>query len=293
MAGASSGDDHADARPIRVLVANDDGIEAPGLKAIVHALVARGRDVYDVRVCAPNADMSAKSHSITVHEALHADEHRYEKAADAALADVVAHSHTGTPVDSVRLAFALWPAWRPDVVVSGINKGNNVARNAFYSGTVAVAREGWLQDITSLAFSLDFPDTWPSRADQWPFADAAAFCEPLVLAEWRRYRDDGRVRCTSVNLPNREAQHVAFKGLRDAALGESHFSGKLNELSGDAAASSLHREGRRSFMPSGQFHVTDTSDDADALLLSKGFCTRTVLHERDTRAVARSKSTRS
>jgi 5'-nucleotidase len=128
------------ARPL-FLLSNDDGYRAPGLAALRSALLVHG----DVVVCAPDNEQSAASHALSLHRPLRLHAH-----------GSAIFSVDGTPADSVYVAIhsgtRLLPR-RPDVVVSGMNHGNNLGDDVFYSGTVAAAREGALKGIPALAFS--------------------------------------------------------------------------------------------------------------------------------------------
>jgi 5'-nucleotidase len=123
----------------QILVTNDDGIHAEGVKALEQALMPLG----EVTVVAPDREMSATSQSISVHTPLRVyafDERHY--------------AVTGTPADAVVLAiYRLLPA-KPDLVVSGINPGGNLGENVVYSGTVAAAMEAALHGVPSFAISL-------------------------------------------------------------------------------------------------------------------------------------------
>jgi 5'-nucleotidase len=125
-------------RPL-ILVSNDDGILAPGLRVLADAMAELG----DVVVCAPDTERSASSHAITLHANL-----RTREVAPGWVAV------SGTPVDSVYLG-ALHVCRRvPDLVVSGINDGYNLGADVFYSGTVGAAREGRLRGASALAVSV-------------------------------------------------------------------------------------------------------------------------------------------
>ncbi len=137
----------SDDRPL-ILCANDDGFYSKGLRAVADALSELGR----VIVVAPETEQSAMSHSLTLHRPLRLrriEEDRY--------------ALDGTPADCVYLALhlgehgharAVVPR-KPDLVVSGINRGINLGQDIFYSGTVAAAREGALRGIPSIAASVD------------------------------------------------------------------------------------------------------------------------------------------
>ena len=124
-----------------ILVSNDDGIQSEGLKALAGALESLG----DVYVVAPDRERSAASHALTLHSPL-----RVDRVAPRWFAV------DGTPTDCVNLGVngpSFLPR-RPDLVVSGINKGGNLADDITYSGTVAAAMEGTLLGIPSMAVSL-------------------------------------------------------------------------------------------------------------------------------------------
>ncbi len=148
----------------RILITNDDGIDAPGLKALEQSLASVG----EVTVVAPDREMSATSQSISLHSPLRAqvlDERHYAVA--------------GTPTDAVILALYSLLSEKPDLVVSGINQGGNMGENVVYSGTVAAAVEATLHGVPGVAVSL-------ASRKQSDFSGAATFAAGLaakVLAE--------------------------------------------------------------------------------------------------------------
>ena len=134
----------------RVLLTNDDGILAPGLRALAKQLGGW----CDVTVVAPSRPRSATSHSITLHKPLRltrADDNCEEYAAES----IAAYACSGTPSDCVMLGVLhLMNDTPPDLVISGINDGMNVAEDLTYSGTVGGALEGAIMGIPSIAASL-------------------------------------------------------------------------------------------------------------------------------------------
>lgn len=130
---------------MKILLTNDDGVNAPGIESIKEELVKLG----DVTVVAPERQRSAMSHSITLYEPL------IIKRIDDRKNGVARYAINGTPVDSVKLAIRELLPEPPDLVVSGINQGLNTGSNVFYSGTVAAAMEGSLFGITSIALSVE------------------------------------------------------------------------------------------------------------------------------------------
>ena len=128
---------------MRILVSNDDGIEAEGLLALVKELTRIG----EVTVVAPSEQKSAFSHSMTIHGHL-----RYEERD--LYPGVKAYALWGTPVDCVHVGLKKLCSQKPDIVVSGINEGPNLGTDLIYSGTVGAAREGFIHGIPAVAVSL-------------------------------------------------------------------------------------------------------------------------------------------
>src|SRR5512135_1892067 len=127
-----------------ILVTNDDGINAPGLLALKKALQALG----DVVVVAPDHNWSASGHTKTMHKPLRVEKKTLSDGSPAYATD-------GAPTDCVALVMLGLFAEKPALVVSGINPGANLAHDLTYSGTVAAAMEGAINNIPSIAVSLD------------------------------------------------------------------------------------------------------------------------------------------
>ncbi len=137
---------------MRILISNDDGIQSPGIEALVKAL----HQHHEVIVAAPATQQSAKAHAITVRERLYVDEYKplQEKYG------VKAYAIGGTPADTVKLymegIIRRQPELMPDLVLSGINDGSNIGTDIMYSGTIGAATEGYVQRISAIAVSLDY-----------------------------------------------------------------------------------------------------------------------------------------
>lgn len=129
---------------MKILLSNDDGINAPGLHALHNGLQKLG----EVVVVAPESEQSAVGHAITI-----ADPLRVRKVSENG--SVFGYAVNGTPADCVKIGFKALVGGTPDVIVSGINLGPNVATNIIYSGTVSAATEGTLLGVPSIAFSLN------------------------------------------------------------------------------------------------------------------------------------------
>lgn len=126
-----------------ILVSNDDGINAKGLRALAEVALEFG----EVVVSAPAEAMSGMSHAITIKTPL-----RVRKVEQNGR--ITRYSCLGTPVDSVKLAFNSLTDRRPDLVVSGINHGSNSSSSVVYSGTMAAAMEGCVNQVPAVGFSL-------------------------------------------------------------------------------------------------------------------------------------------
>lgn len=176
---------------MRILVTNDDGIEAPGLRALAAAL----REVGEVTIVAPSAERSGASHSLTIDRPLRA----WQSELDGLPAWVV----DGTPVDAVLLAFLQLLPEPPDFVASGINRGANLGEDLLYSGTVACAREGALRGAKAAAFSVGQVDGYP--ASDVNYAAAAACARWLVPLAAAHLPDEVAL---NVNVPNLPADQI-------------------------------------------------------------------------------------
>ncbi|VVS98589.1 5'-nucleotidase SurE [Erythrobacter sp. EC-HK427] len=136
-------------KALKILLTNDDGIHAPGL-AVLEKLARTLSD--DVTVCAPAEEQSGAGHSLTLHAPVRLREHGGRR-----------FSVTGTPTDSVNLALRkLFPEGMPDLVISGVNAGENLGDDITYSGTASAAMEAALAGVPAIALSQAFRDNGPS-----------------------------------------------------------------------------------------------------------------------------------
>jgi 5'-nucleotidase len=184
---------------MRVLITNDDGIQAGGLQALRKALI--GIEGLEVHVVAPDSNRSATARSITTRSPLWVEEIPFEDGSNGYATD-------GTPVDCVRFAELGLIGERPELIVSGINHGSNLGDDITYSGTVAAALEGIVLGIPAIALSLQ---SEASGADyyarrEYDFTASAAFSAELV----RRVAEDPLPADTllNVNFPSGEPAGV-------------------------------------------------------------------------------------
>jgi 5'-nucleotidase len=166
---------------MRILLTNDDGFDAPGLRALFEAL----RPLGQVAIAAPGRQASAAGHSISLNTPFKVEEAPWE-GADRAFRVF------STPADCVRTAVLKLLPWRPDLVVSGINQGANYGSLILYSGTVAAAAEAVLLGLPSMAVSL----TSHSHPD---FGPSGRFAERLVRWIGEKGLADGVL--LNVNVP--------------------------------------------------------------------------------------------
>jgi 5'-nucleotidase len=129
---------------MNILLANDDGIQAVGLRTLYFALVAAGHDVH---VVAPVTEQSAVGHAVTLSMPIRVKEFKEQ--------NFKGQGVYGTPVDCVKLGLSTLLSDKPDLVLSGINAGANVGVDILYSGTVSAATEGALMEFPSMAVSMD------------------------------------------------------------------------------------------------------------------------------------------
>jgi 5'-nucleotidase len=180
---------------MRILLSNDDGYHAPGL-AVLEKIARTLSD--DVWIVAPADEQSGASHSLTLSRPLRIREHGEKR-----------YSVTGTPTDAVAMAMGhIMKDMRPDLVLSGINRGANLAEDVIYSGTVAAAMEGAIYGVRSIALSQVYAKE--GMGDAVPFEASAAWGERVIrslLAVPAR-----RNMLVNVNFPAIPAE--AVKGVR-------------------------------------------------------------------------------
>lgn len=191
-----------------ILISNDDGIDSPGL----HALRQIGGELAgadgEVWVCAPEQNHSGAGHSLSLNEPV-----RIRRV------DERAFAVRGTPTDSVIMGIHhVLKGRRPDLILSGINRGSNLAEDVTYSGTIAACLEGTLLGIRSIALSQAFgPESKPMPKWQTPLAHAPRIIARLLTLEW------APATLYSVNFPDVEPDdvvgvEVTVQGRRDQGL---------------------------------------------------------------------------
>lgn len=240
-------------RPL-ILVTNDDGVQAGGIKALIEVVRPYG----DVVVVAPDQAMSGMSHAITVKVPLYLTHIHSEKGLDI-------YKCNGTPADCVKLAINSLLDRMPDFVVSGINHGTNSSVSMHYSGTVGGAREGVLNGIPSIAYSLL---DYHADAD---FSTAIHFCREIFSSVISHGIEAGV--CYNVNIP----QGKSINGIKICRQAKGRWVEEFDER--------IDPRGRTYFWLTGHFknHEPEATD-TDEWALENGFvsivpCTIDATHQ--------------
>ena len=229
-------------RPL-ILVTNDDGIFAPGIRTLVEEMKAFGK----VLVVAPDKPQSAMGHAITIHSFL-----RLAKVD--LMEGVEAFSCNGTPVDCVKLAiYKLLDGGKPDILVSGINHGANISINVLYSGTMSAAVEGAMEGIPSVGFSL-MDHSLEAEFDH---------VRPVVRSVVANLVEHGLQPgyCLNVNVP--KAAHGELKGIRVCRQANANWEDEF-ETRQDSG-------GRDYYWLKGEFRSEDHGEDTDVWAVRNGY----------------------
>jgi len=227
-----------------ILISNDDGIHSEGIKTLARAL----KRVGEVFIVAPDRERSAASHSLTLHKPL-----RVEKIGPNA------YAINGTPTDCINLAVNGILKKRPDLVVSGINKGGNLGDDVTYSGTVSAAMEGTLLSIPSFAISL----VSISR-ENFDFKNAARFAARLArfILKNRLPKDT----LLNINVPDVDE----IKGYRITKQGK--------RLYGDAIVEKVDPRGKKYYWIGGDILKWEGGEDTDFKAIISNFISITPVH---------------
>ena len=224
-----------------ILIANDDGIFAPGIKALVEAVKGLG----EVVVVAPDSPQSGMGHAITINQPLRLNPvNMFE--------GIESYSCTGTPADCVKLAKnVLFKDRTIDLCVSGINHGSNASINIIYSGTMSAAMEASLEGIPSIGFSLlDYSFT----------ADFTA--ATLIAQKIARFVLQNRVHnLYNVNIPKLPLEEI--KGIKICRQGQATWVEEFQE--------GTDPRGQKYYWLTGKFENKDAGKDSDLYALENGY----------------------
>jgi len=227
-----------------ILISNDDGIEAPGIKYLWKALFEK----YDVAIAAPHREKSGSSLATTMLRPLHILNVNWEK-------NTPAWKITGTPADTIKLALSvILKQKKPDLLVSGINRGSNAGSNVLYSGTVACTIESCLRKIPGIAFSCyDF--------EKPNYETIVKYIPGLVDYFLKSPPPFGTL--INVTFPKKDMQIKGFKMAKQGI-------GKWTEVPDERK----HPEGHFYYWLGGKLDdLENESKESDTYLLNKGYIT--------------------
>ncbi|NLF40392.1 5'/3'-nucleotidase SurE [bacterium] len=234
---------------MRILLSNDDGIDAPGLRALAAALAP----VAELFIVAPATEQSAVGHAITMRDPLKVRKwHRDD--------EFFGYAVSGTPADCVKIALCTLMKRPPDLVVSGINQGANLGTDIIYSGTVSAATEGTLLGVPSIAVSVNCYE----RTARF---DTAARVAATLAADVPGMKMP-RGTLLNVNVPN--VAYEELKGWRLTSQGRSKFVENYIRR--------IDPRGTPYYWIGGKFVETDEPAHADYLAVKHGFVSITPLH---------------
>lgn len=225
-----------------ILITNDDSVNAKG----IHSLVKMASKLGRVVVVAPDKPQSGMGHAITL-----ADPIRLNRVG--MFGDVEAYASSGTPVDCVKLAIYEVLERKPDLVLSGINHGENSSTNVLYSGTMSAAIEGAMEGLPSIGLSLS---NYDSDAD---FMQYESYIERLIAAALSN--SFPKHTCLNVNIPDVEASHI--KGIKVCTQAHAFWEDRFDKRE--------DQFGRPYYWLTGEFGEVNPREDSDLHALNSGF----------------------
>ncbi|HFA47422.1 MAG TPA: 5'/3'-nucleotidase SurE [Bacteroidetes bacterium] len=229
-------------RPL-ILITNDDGINAPGLRALVEI----ARELGEVIISAPDSPQSGQGHAITLTDPL-----RLKKVK--LFEGIEAYECSGTPVDCVKLGKQIIVGDRQiDLCVSGINHGSNCSLNILYSGTMSAAMEASLEGINSIGFSL-LDLSW--KADFEP-------CKPFVKRLMEYVLKNGMPNCKLLNVNMPAVPHGHIKGFKICRQADARWVEEYVEATDP--------RGQKYYWLTGKFVNDDKGEDTDVKALENNY----------------------
>ncbi|MFJ1473599.1 5'/3'-nucleotidase SurE [Capnocytophaga cynodegmi] len=229
-------------RPL-ILVTNDDGITAPGIRCLIRVM----NEIGEVVVVAPDSPQSGMGHAVTLNSTLHCEPIHIDNGIQRE------YTCSGTPVDCVKIARHEVLKRTPDLCVSGINHGSNSSINVIYSGTMSAAVEAGIEGIPAIGFSLlDY--SW--EAD---FEEARDFVKKITLNVLKNGLPKGVV--LNVNIPKLKREEI--KGIRICRQAQARWQEKFDRR--------ISPQGRTYYWMTGKFINEDVGEDTDEWALANGY----------------------
>lgn len=235
---------------LHILVTNDDGIHAKGIKHLWNSL----KSYADLTVIAPSGEQSAVGLSITLRHPLKIEKVDWDSSEHI-------WSVSGTPADCVKMGLNVILDTRPDLIVSGINRGANLGRNVLYSGTVAAAIESTMQGIPAIAFSCQDYHTEPD------YQLAGNYIPAIVQYVMDHPMKEGTL--LNVNFP--EKKHGKFKGFKLASQGYDLYAENPDKRTHPG-------EGNIYYWLGCQLKRGKEVDDSDDKWIQEGYVTAVPVH---------------
>ncbi|HBI01006.1 5'/3'-nucleotidase SurE [Flavobacterium sp. UBA2787] len=226
-----------------ILVTNDDGISAPGIRALIDVMKQLG----DVVVVAPDSPQSAMGHAITINNTLFINKVNFDSEVKEE------YSCSGTPVDCVKLAVNEILKQKPDLCVSGVNHGSNSSINVIYSGTMSAAVEAGIEGIPAIGFSLLDYD-W--NADFEPIKNSIKTIASQVLENGL---PDGVI--LNVNFPKLKEKDL--KGMKVCRQAKAFWKEEFDKRKTP--------QGKDYYWLTGEFINQDKGEDTDEWALANGY----------------------
>lgn len=226
-----------------ILITNDDGISAPGIRALISVM----KEIGEVVVVAPDSPQSATGHAITINSTLYINKIDIDPDVEAE------YSCSGTPVDAVKFAVNEILDRKPDLCVSGINHGSNSSINVIYSGTMSAAVEAGIEGIPAIGFSLlDY--NW--NAD---FEPVKPFVKKIVMEVLQNGLPEGVI--LNVNFPKLAEKDI--KGIKVCRQAKATWIEKFDKRK--------NPQGREYYWLTGEFVNQDKGEDTDEWALANGY----------------------
>lgn len=226
-----------------ILVTNDDGITAPGIRKLIEAM----NEIGEVVVVAPDSPQSAMGHAVTVNNTLFVEPITIDEGPQ------IEYSCSGTPADCVKLAVNELLNKKPDLCVSGINHGSNSSINVIYSGTMSAAVEAGIEGIPAIGFSLhDY--SWNAE-----FGHLKEYIQKIALNVLEKGLPDGIV--FNVNIP--KVKEKTFKGIKVCRQARAMWVEEFDKR--------VNPHGREYYWLTGKFVNMDKGKDTDEWAVANGY----------------------
>ena len=226
-----------------ILVTNDDGISAPGIRTLISIM----NEIGDVVVVAPDSPQSAMGHAITINSTLECNKVKIDDGPQ------IEYSCSGTPADCVKIAIHEILDKKPDLCVSGINHGTNSSINVTYSGTMSAAREASIIGIPAIGFSLlDY--SW--EADFKPI-------KKLIKKIALKSLSNGIPKDIALNINFPKLDEDKIKGIKICTQAKAHWIEKFDKR--------INPQGREYYWLTGEFINNDPSKNTDEWALKNGY----------------------